>query len=111
MHFAVELVKLRNFEAYTRYANQIGNYKMFYEVVLLFYKGYKLYQNKDGSPNIPMLKDEAIGKLLTEVLMNKTSRYTDRPELLVQVKSWWQGSLEWLKAAILRIQIDPSRRQ
>lgn len=106
MHFAVELLKKKSAPLYKKMFNNIGNYKMFYEVANE-YKNVSFYQRPDGLPDIPRLKDEAIAKLLAEVLIRKNDGYNDRPELLVEVKSWWQEFLDWLKALIGWAQIDP----
>jgi hypothetical protein len=55
------------------------------------------YQTADGKPNVTKLKDEAIGKVLAEVIINQSEGITEKPELLVKAQSWWNQILDFLK--------------
>jgi hypothetical protein len=97
MHFAVEIIKQTNPKLYNQLLKEINSYAM-YKQVLADYSSDPNYQTKDGKPNIQKLKDEAIGKVLTDTLIYKSEGSIEKPENLSKVQSWWSAILDWLKS-------------
>ena len=96
MHFAVEIIKQTNPKLYNQLLKEINNYAL-YKQVLADYSTDPNYQTKDGKPNIQKLKEEAIGKVLAETIINKNEGTTEKPENLAKAQSWWASMLEWFQ--------------
>jgi hypothetical protein len=106
MHVAVEIVKQTNPSLFKEMMNSIGSYNIFSEIVAE-YRNIPFYKNADGSPNIPMLKEEAIAKVLTRVLLDQADEVNERPDFLARTMTWWQKILDWLKVLFGRTQMNP----
>lgn len=106
MHFAVEIIEQTNPALFNKLLGEINNYKLYNEV----FAEYSLdsdYQTKDGKPDVRKIKKEAIGKVLTEVVINQSEGITEKPELLDKVeKSWWKTIMDWIKALFVKSGFD-----
>lgn len=96
MHFAVEILKQTNPKLYKQLLKEINSYNL-YAQVLRDYSSNPLYQTKDGKPDIQKLKDEAIAKVLTEKIINKSEGQTEKPDLLQKSEGWWKSIITWFK--------------
>jgi hypothetical protein len=96
MHFAVEIIKQTNPALYKKLLSEINSYTTLKDV-FAEYSTNPAYQTADGKPNVTKLKDEAIGKVLAEVIINQSEGITEKPELLVKAQSWWNQILDFLK--------------
>jgi hypothetical protein len=105
MHFAVEIIKQTNPTLYKTLLKEINNYTL-YKQVLADYGSDPNYQGKDGKPDILKLKEEAIGKVLAETIINKNEGSTEKPELLAKTQSWWSTIVEWLKGLFMKSGFD-----
>lgn len=106
MHVAVEIVKQTNPSLYRDMFNRVGSYNIFSEVVAE-YKNISFYKNPDGTPNIPMLKQEAIVKVLTRTLLDQADGVGENAEFLVRTRAWWQKVLDWLKRIFVKTGMNP----
>jgi hypothetical protein len=96
MHFAVSIIKQTNPALYKKLMGEINKYKLLKDV-FAEYSTNPNYLEKDGKPNVIKLKEEAIAKVLTEVIINQSEGSTEKPELLESVQSWWKQILEYFK--------------
>lgn len=96
MHFAVEIIKQKDPALFNKLLSEIGSYRI-YKAVLDDYSSSPLYQTPDGKPNIRKLKEEAIAKLLAEKIIFQRQGYSEKPENLAKVESWWQQIVDALK--------------
>lgn len=96
MHFAVELIEQRDPALFKKLMKEINSYRM-YNAVVADYGKLKEYQTADGKPDIRKLKKEAIAKVLTEVVIKKNEGFTEKPENLARVQSWWQEIINFFK--------------
>ena len=92
MHFAVSIIKQTNPALYKKLMGEINKYKLLKDV-FAEYSTNPNYLEKDGKPNVIKLKEEAIAKVLTEVIINQSEGSTEKPELLESVQSWWKQIL------------------
>lgn len=105
MHMAVELVEQKNPSLFKQMMDRIGSYNL-YQEVFNEYKNFPLYQT-NGRPDVPKIKKEAIGKVLAQTVINLNEGTNDKPELLVQTRSWWQKIIDFLKALFNRAGFNP----
>jgi hypothetical protein len=105
MHFVVEILKQKNPKLYNRLLSEVNGYQLYNNVVQEYGK-LKDYQEKDGKPNIKKLKDEAIAKILTEVIIKKNEGITEKPENLAKAQSWWKTIIDALKSIFLESGFD-----
>lgn len=105
MHFAVEIIKQTNPKLYNQLLKEINNYAI-YKQVLADYSTDPNYQTKDGKPNIQKLKEEAIGKVLAETIINQNEGSTEKPENLAKVQSWWSSIVDFLKGLFVKSGFD-----
>jgi hypothetical protein len=96
MHFAVSIIKQTNPALYKKLMGEINRYRILKDV-FAEYSTNASYQGKDGKPDVIKLKEEAIAKVLAEVIINKSEGSTEKPELLENVQSWWKQILEYFK--------------
>lgn len=107
MHFAVAIIKELNPSLYKKMYNASGRYQLTKDVIND--KGYReMYALEDGKPNVPKLKEEAIGKLLAEYVIQELEGTTEKPELIAQVQSWWQDILDWFKKMFNKVGMNIS---
>lgn len=95
MHFAVSIIKQTNPALYKKLLGEINSYRITNEVFAEYSKlpSYQI----DGKPDVVKLKEEAIGKVLTQVLINKNEGSIETPEKIANVQSWWQNIIQALK--------------
>lgn len=105
MHFAIEIIEQRDPALFNQLLKEIGSYRM-YNQVFAEYSQDKNYQTKDGKPDIRKIKKEAIGKLLAQIIINKSEGLNEKPELLAKAESWWEKILNALKGIFLRSGFD-----
>lgn len=105
MHMAVEIIEQMDPPLYRRMFNAVGSYQLTNEV-FQDYGSIPFYQ-MDGKPDVVKLKKEAIGKILAQTIINKAENINEKPELLVQVKAWWQQIIDFLKGLFLKAQMNP----
>lgn len=95
MHFAVAIIKQTNPALYRKLLSEINNYNVLKDV-FANYSQDPNYQI-DGKPDVVKLKEEAIAKVLAEVIINQTEGLTEKPELLGKAQSWWSQIVDFLK--------------
>ena len=105
MHFAVSIIKQTNPALYKKLMGEINKYKLLKDV-FVEYSTNPNYLEKDGKPNVIKLKEEAIAKVLTEVIINQSEGSTEKPELLESVQSWWKQILEYFKGLFVTSGFD-----
>jgi hypothetical protein len=105
MHFAVEIIKQTDPKLYQQLLKEINNYAILKQV-FADYSTDKNYQTKDGKPDVLKLKEEAIGKLLAEVIIQKVEGTTENPELLAKAQTLWQKILDSLKGLFIKSGFD-----
>lgn len=95
MHFAVSIIKQTNPALYKKLLGEINSYRIMNDVFAEYSKlpSYQI----DGKPDVVKLKEEAIGKVLTQVLINKNEGSIEAPEKIANVQSWWQKIIQALK--------------
>ncbi len=105
MHFAVEIIKQTNPKLYQKLLSEINSYQILKDT-FAEYSNNPLYQTKDGKPNVLKIKDEAIGKVLSETIIYQNENNKESAEKLAKVQSWWAQILEWLKGLFSRSGFD-----
>lgn len=96
MHLSVRIMKEKNPKLFKEMMNRVGTYNL-YEKVLSEYRDLKDYQI-DGKPNIPKIKEETVGKILTEYVIKTEDGLAEKPELIAQSQSWWNKIIDGLKS-------------
>ncbi len=96
MHFAVEIIQQTDPKLFNTLLKEINGYRILNEVFNT-YAGDPNYQTKDGKPDVLKLKKEAIGKVLSEVITNKSEGLSENTENIAKVQSWWRTILDALK--------------
>lgn len=98
-HIATEIIQQKDPALFKQMMNQVSKYNM-YDKVLQTYRN--VYTTPDGKPDIPKIKKETVAKILAETFIRNNQEVVERPDLLVQTKSWWKKVLESLKYFFLR---------
>lgn len=102
MHFAVAIIKQKNPELYNQLLKEINNYNLLNQVFVDYSKVYI----KDGKPDVVKIKEEAIAKVLTEIVINKNEGLNEKSENLAKAQTWWTKILEFLKGLFLKSGFD-----
>lgn len=98
MHILVELVKQSRPELYISMRSEVINYKLYGKVLNdPAYVNSSFYQTLEGEKNLDKFKDEAIAKLLAEMLINQLEGTGESEKRIVTVYSWWKQILQWIK--------------
>ena len=105
MHFVVEILKQKDTKLYNKLLSEVNGYELYNRVVAEYGK-LKDYQDANGKPDIKKLKDEAIAKILTEVIINKNEGITEKPQNLAKAESWWQVIINALKNIFMESGFD-----
>jgi len=105
MHFAVEIIKQTNPALYKKLLKEINGYRI-YSQVAAEYSRNPLYQTKDGKPDVLKLKDEAIAKVLADVITKKVEGSIEKPENLQKALSWWEQIIDWLRGLFSKSGFD-----
>lgn len=98
-HIAVEIIQQKDPALFKQMMNQVSKYNMYDQV---FQQYRTTYTTADGKPDIPKIKKETVAKILAETFIRNNQEVVERPDLLVQTKSWWKKVLESLKYFFLR---------
>lgn len=105
MHFAVAIIKQKNPALYKEMFNKVGQFEITRQVIRD--KGYReAYKTPEGKPDILKLKEEAMGKILAEYVIEGLEGTTERPELIAKAQSWWKRILEWFGIQFNKTQMD-----
>ena len=95
MHFAVAIIKQTNPALYKKLMNEINSYAMLNEVFATY--GQNPMYQIDGKPNVIMLKEEAIAKVLAETIIKNNEGSLERPENIAKVQDWWDKIVDFFK--------------
>lgn len=106
MHFAVELIKQTNPSLYRQMQKEIPSFNI-YRQVLNTYRDDTNYLDREGKPDIPRLKEEAMGKVLAETLIFKNEGGVERPENLKKSLTWWERIVQWFKSLFQKPGFSP----
>lgn len=98
MHFVVAIVESTNPELYQEMLNKVNKHPL-YQGIFDRYKDEPLYQ-KEGKPNIPKIKKEAIAQIL-EQTYNRMEGDAPGKSMVVQ---WFEKVREFLKSLFSRYQ-------
>ena len=95
MHFAVSIIKQTNPALYKKLLSEINDYRILKDVFATYSKdpNYQI----DGKPNVVKLKEEAIGKVLAQVIIDKNEGSTETLQKIANVESWWQQIIRAIK--------------
>ena len=97
MHFAVAIIKQKDPKLYNQLLKEVNNYKLLNKV-FEEYGTNPHYQTKDGKVDVVKIKEEAVAKVLTEVIIKKAQGFTEKPELLAKTQTLWQKILNSIKS-------------
>ena len=104
-HVAVRIVKKNDPALFSKMMNEIGKYQLYFDTVDK-YKNDPDYQLENGKPNIPKLKEEAIGKVFNEHVINRLEGTTEKPELLTKANTFWGQVKESIKNLLNKLGMD-----
>ena len=96
MHFAVAIIKQTNPALYKKLLSEINSYNILKDV-FAEYSTNPAYQTRDGKPDVIKIKEEAIGKVLAEVIIGNIQNTVEKPELLAKAQTWWEQILDFLR--------------
>ena len=106
-HVAVRMVKEKDPALFKKMMNSVSKYALYAKVVEQ-YSNDPDYQLADGKPNIPKLKEETIGKIFNELVINRLEGSTEKPELLIKAQDWWDNVKNFFRNLIQKLGFDPS---
>lgn len=95
MHILISLIKQHSPQLYEDMSRDIINYKLYYNTLENLSK-LPRYQLDGGLPNIALIKEEAIAKLLSEYLINKLDGTGESAKRLEKVQSWVNQVINWI---------------
>jgi hypothetical protein len=96
MHFAVAIIKQTNPALYKKLMSEINNYAILNEVFATYGQN-PIYQTKDGKPDVIMLKEEAIAKVLVETIIKNNEGSLEKPENIAKIQDLWDKIVNFLK--------------
>ncbi len=96
MHFAVAIIKQTNPALYKKLMSEINNYAILNEVFATYGQN-PIYQTKDGKPDVIMLKEEAIAKVLAETIIKNNEGSLEKPENIAKIQDLWDKIVNFLK--------------
>jgi hypothetical protein len=96
MHFAVAIIKQTNPALYKKLMSEINKYAILNEVFATYGQN-PIYQTKDGKPDVIMLKEEAIAKVLAETIIKNNEGSTEKPENIAKIQDLWDQMVDWFK--------------
>jgi hypothetical protein len=96
MHFVVEIIKQTNPKLYRKLLKEITGTKTLTDTFAQ-YGTNPYYQTKDGKPDVVKIKDEAIGKVLAQTILDKSEGAIETSETKSKVQQWWDDILQWIK--------------
>ena len=98
MHFAVAIIKQTNPALYKKLMSEINKYTILNEVFATY--GQNPMYQKDGKPDVIMLKEEAIAKVLVETIIKNNEGSLEKPENIAKMQSLWDKIVDWFKNLI-----------
>jgi hypothetical protein len=98
MHFAVAIIKQTNPALYKKLMSEINGYAMLKEVFATY--GQNPMYQLDGKPDVIMLKEEAIAKVLAEIIIKNNEGSLEKPENIAKMQSLWDKIIDWFKNLI-----------
>ena len=104
MHFAVAIIKQTNPALYKKLMSEINKYAILNEVFATY--GQNPMYQKDGKPDVIMLKEEAIAKVLAETIIKNNEGSLEKPENIVKVQDWWDKIVDWFKGLFTKSGFD-----
>lgn len=104
MHFAVSIIKQTNPTLYRKLLSQINDYRILKDVFASYSQDPNYQIN--GKPDVIKLKEEAIGKVLSQVLINKNEGSIETPEKIANVEGWWNQIVQWFKNLFAKSAFD-----
>lgn len=104
-HLAVRMIKKNEPVLFKQMMNEISKYDLYGKIVD-DYKKNKEYQLEDGKPNIPKLKEEAIGKIFNELVINRSEGTIEKPDLITKAQGWWDKVIDFLKNLLNKFGTD-----
>ena len=105
MHFAVAIIKQTDPALYKKLLSEINSYRILKDVFAT-YSSDPNYQTKEGKPDVAKLKEEAIGKLLTQIILQKGDAMMETAENVAKAQSWWQRIIQAIKNLIPKSGFD-----
>lgn len=100
VHIATQIVEQTNKPLITALISKIDKFDI-YKQTLNQYKNNKYYQLPDGKPDIRKIKKEAVDKLISEVIINKTEQ---KDKSLIH--QWWDAILDFINSLYKRADIQ-----
>lgn len=104
MHFAVAIIKQTNPALYKKLMSEINSYAILNEVFATY--GQNPMYQIDGKPNVIMLKEEAIAKVLAETIIKNNEGSLEKPENITKVQGWWDKIVDWIKSLVSKSGFD-----
>lgn len=103
MHFVVAIIKQTNPTLYRKLLSEINDYRILNDV----FRDYgNDYLTKDGKPDVIKLKEEAIAKVLSEIIIGKVEGTQETPERTVRVQNWWNQIIDFIKSLFVKSGFD-----
>lgn len=101
VHIARAIIEQTTPSLVTSMIAKIDRFKIYNEV-LKEYSKKKAYQLANGKPDIRKIKQEAVDKLIAEVIINQNEGSTQFPELMQEenvsmIKKWWNAILDLIR--------------
>lgn len=110
VHIARAMVEQTNPAVITSMIAKIDRFKI-YDITLKEYRDNPKYQLADGRPDIRKIKQEAVDKLITELIINDNEGSTQFPELMEEknrsmIREWWNTLLDAIRGMYSKSNID-----
>ena len=110
VHIARSIIEQVNPQLVTSMISKIDRFKI-YKITLEKYKDNKNYQLPNGKPDIRKIKQEAVDKLIAELIINNSEGSTEFPELMQEenrslVRVWWDTILDFIRGIYSKSNID-----
>lgn len=104
-HIAVRMIKKNDSILFKQMMNEIDKYDIFGKTVDEYKKDIN-YQLENGKPNIPKLKEEAIGKVFNELVVKRVDGTNEKPELIAKAQDWWDKVKQFFKNLLNKFGTD-----
>jgi hypothetical protein len=104
MHFAVAIIKQKDPALYRKLLSEINGYRALKETFATY--GNDPEYQIDGKPNVVKLKEEAIAKVLHNVISNNLDEFSEAPERANDVRGWFARIIEAIRSLFVRNGFD-----
>lgn len=104
MHFAVAIIKQKDPALYRRLLSEINGYRALKETFATY--GNDPNYQIDGKPNVIKLKEEAIAKVLFNVISNNVNEFSESPEKANDVRGWFARIIEAIRSLFISSGFD-----